>query len=167
MGLRNSNARNSQRVSKGGELNMKYSLIITILLVVVVGGGAFFAGMKYQESKRNFAGGQFGSFQGQRNDGGNRNRMGTGFRPVNGDIISSDDKSITVKSSDGSSRIVLYSQSTSITKAAQGAVSDLKTGEKVAVFGTQNADGSITAQNIQLNPNLRGGDRQPNPSPTP
>lgn len=132
------------------------TLIITILLVVLVGGGAFFAGMKFQQSKgRQFANGQLGgriTGQGQA-QGGNR----TGFRPVNGDIISTDDKSITVKMTDGSSKIVLVSQTTVINKASSATKEDLKVGEKVAVFGQSNTDGSVTAQNIQLNPVLRGG----------
>lgn len=47
-----------------------------------------------------------------------------------------------------------------INKATTATKSDLKTGEKVAVFGTPNSDGSVTAQSIQLNPMFRG----PNPS---
>lgn len=71
-------------------------------------------------------------------------------------FISSDDKSITVKLQDGSSKIVLLTDTTSISKSTEGSKSDLKTGEKVAVFGTENSDGSVTAQNVQLNPILRG-----------
>ena len=131
----------------------KNSMIITIILVIAVGAGAFFAGMKYQQSKRQASfSGQFGQGQGQRTGMG-ANRMG--FRPVNGDIISSDDKSITVKLQDGSSRIVLLSDKTVYFKSSTGLKSDLKIGDKVAAFGTENSDGSVTAQNIQLNPIFR------------
>jgi len=138
---------------------MKNNLIVTILIALIVGVGGFFAGMKYQESKqpsfsRQFAGqqrqfvGQEGARTSQGQIPGNRQ----GFRPVNGEIIAADDKSITVKMQDGSSKIVLFSDNTTINKAEQATKSDLKTGEKVAVFGQENSDGSVTAQSIQLNP---------------
>lgn len=127
------------------------NLLIAIIIAVVVGAAGFFGGMKYQESKRptfsrQFNGQAMGAQTGIRQ--GNRN----GFRPVNGEILSADDKSITVKLIDGSSKIVLLSDKTIINKADQATKSDLKTGEKVAAFGTENSDGSMTAQNIQLNP---------------
>ncbi len=128
---------------------MKQSMIMTIVLVVVVAGGAFFAGTKYQQSRR---GGLTGA-NGQRQFQGNRQ----GFRPVNGQIISTDNNSITVKLQDGSSKIVIISDKTVINQAASATKDDLKTGETVAVFGQDNSDGSVTAQNIQLNPILRGG----------
>lgn len=131
---------------------MKKLPIVTIILVLVFGVGGFFAGMKYQQSKQPAFTRQFGGGQGARN--GQVNRQG--FRPVNGEIISADEKSITVKMLDGSSRIVLFSDKTEINKAASGTKEDLKVGEKVAVFGTENSDGSVTAQNIQLNPTFRG-----------
>lgn len=133
---------------------MKKSTIITIILVVLVGGGAFFGGMKYQQGKQAFNR-QFNGSQGVRTAGGNQgNRLG--FRPVAGEIISSDDKSITVKFQDGSSKIVMVSDKTEINKAAQVSRDELKVGEKVSVFGQENSDGSVTAQSIQLNPILRG-----------
>ena len=136
---------------------MKKVSIVTIVLVLIVGAGAFFGGMKYQQSKqptfsRQFGGGQGGRTTGQPQGGTNRG----GFRPVSGEIISSDDKSITVKLQDGGSKIVLLSEKTEINKADQVNRSELKVGEKVAVFGTENSDGSVTAQNIQLNPTFRG-----------
>lgn len=139
------------------------NLIITILIVIIVAGGSFFAGMKYQQSKQPQFNRQANGGQGiMRNGQGNRQ----GFRPVSGDIISSDNKSITVKLADGSTKIVLINDQTIINKADTATIGDLTTGQKVAVFGTDNADGSVTAQNIQLNPIMRGlgGDSGPNPS---
>ena len=125
-------------------------VIIAVAALVALAGG-FFAGMKYQESKS-----PVGRFRNLQDARGNFGQRGQGFRPVNGEIISSDDKSITVKSQDGSSKIILVNNTTSINKSSEGLKTDLKTGEKVAVFGTENSDGSITAQNIQLNPLSRG-----------
>lgn len=122
------------------------NIVIMILVLIIVAGGAFLAGTKYQQSKapssRQFNG------TGSRNGGQN----GVGFRPVSGQIINADDKSITVKLQDGSSRIVILSAKTTINKAAEATKADLKTGETVLVVGQQNTDGSVTAQNIQLNP---------------
>lgn len=131
-----------------------------IVLVIVVGAAGFFAGMQYQKSKtgsaRQFAGG-FGG-----RTGGTRN----GSRPVSGDILSSDDKSITVKLQDGSTMIVLVTGSTTINKAASATKSDLATGVRVAAFGTTNSDGTMTASNIQINPMMRGPEGSISPSPT-
>jgi len=130
---------------------MNKNIIIAILLIIIAGGIGFYGGMKYQQMQRpNSA---FGSGQG---------RFGTrfgggysGMRPVVGQIIGSDASSITVKMMDGSTKIVVLSSQTSINKSASGTKDDLKTGETVAVFGSQNQDGSVTAQNIQINPQMR------------
>ncbi len=137
---------------------MKSTILVMVAMVILGGAGGFFAGMKYQESKS--PAGRFGTFQGNRN--GQFGQRG-GFRPVNGEIISSDDKSITVKLTDGSSKIILLTDNTSINKSTTATKGDLKTGEHVAVFGTENSDGSVTAGNIQLNPVLgvvRGSSNQ-------
>lgn len=131
---------------------MKNLNIILIILIVVAGVGGFAGGVKYQEGKqrsnfKQFSGNQLGART------GNGNRQG--FRPVNGEIISSDEESITVKLQDGSSKIVLVSDNTAINKADQASRDELKAGTKVAVFGQENSDGSVTAQSIQLNPILR------------
>ncbi|MCX6816849.1 MAG: DUF5666 domain-containing protein [Candidatus Beckwithbacteria bacterium] len=127
---------------------MNKNLIITLLLVVIVGVGGFVGGIKYQQGKQPIFNRQLGNGQG----GGSPRRSLGGGGPVNGDIIASTDKSITVKLTDGSSKIILFSASTTINKASEATTADLTVGQKVAVFGTTNADGSVTAQNIQLNP---------------
>jgi len=144
---------------------MKNNLIIVVLLVAIVAGvGGFFGGMKYekyQQSKQSAFTRQFGNRA--QGNGQMQGRGNTGFRPVNGQIIKADNNSITVKLQDGSSKIVILTDSTTINQAAQASKSDLKEGETVAVFGQQNSDGSVTAQTIQLNPQFR---EQPAATPT-
>lgn len=141
---------------------MKNPIVITAIVALIVGGAAFYGGMKYQQYQRaNFRNAGQGNFMmgntGQRGNGGANGQgrmMGQGFRPIIGEIISSDDKSITVKLEDGSSKIVLVSDSVNISKSDSGSKTDLKVGTKVGVFGQDN-NGTITAQNIQLNPLMR------------
>src|SRR4030042_2926370 len=139
------------------------NIIIIILLLVIFAGAAFFTGMKDQQKKPPPFADRFTDGQNLR-DGNGQARFGNGIRPVNGEIIASDDKSITIKLQDGSSKIVFFSDTTQINKADAGTREDLKVGETLAVVGTDNSDGSVTAQNIQLNPVLRMG--LPTPTPT-
>ncbi len=147
---------------------MKKNIPVFIIIVIIVGAGSFYGGMKYDQSKnptanRN-AGGfanlsseerqarlqQFGAI-GQ-NGGARGTQANGGF--ATGEIISKDEKSLTIKLQDGGSKIVFFSDSTPIMKSASGTSQDLATGEQVTVTGTANQDGSISAQSIQLRPNL-------------
>jgi hypothetical protein len=142
------------------------AIIIAIVMLLVGGGAGFFIGKSYQQNQRSGFASQFANGQGQIRNGqgmGNAsgekqvagNGMRSSFRPVIGEIISADDKSITVKLQDGSSKIVLFSSETAINKSEAGSTTDLKTGTKVLVNGQANSDGSVNAQNIQLNPVIR------------
>ncbi len=151
---------------KNTKTNQTIILVASIILSLGVG---YFAGTKYKSNNKQEFVNQFN----QRNRdqfGGSRQSTGAmgqksagmpgGFRPVIGEIIASDGKTVTVKLNDGSTKLVLIGSSTTISTAQVTDISSLKTGEKVSVFGTQNPDGSTTAQNIQLNPLM------PNASPS-
>jgi hypothetical protein len=138
---------------------MKKILPIFIAILILVGAGAFYGGMKYAGSKKT-SGGNFPGFEnfkqgdgqqrfGQMNGAG---RTGNGQNFLSGEILSKDDKSITVKLPDGGSKIIFFSDSTEITKSAQGTAEDLTVGENVFANGQANTDGSITAKTIQLRP---------------
>ena len=128
------------------------NLIIAVLLVIVFSAAGFFAGTKYQQSKTP----SFGNFNRSGSQTGQAGNRARGGGQILGDIISQDNNSITVKLADGSSKIILVSGSTSINQATTAAIADLKVGTKVAAFGVTNSDGSVTAQNIQINPISRG-----------
>jgi ribosomal protein S17 len=133
--------------------------LILIIGIVLAGGLGFYGGTMYQKSvtpQNNFGGANNGVGRNRAiGVGGNQGRFGAqGFRPITGQVISQDSKSITVKLNDGTSRIVLLSTTTAYNKAVQASVSDVKVGDTVRVMGTANSDGSITAQDIQLNPIL-------------
>jgi len=137
---------------------VKNKIILAVIFAIAFGGGTgFFAGMKFQENKQSTRSPQFGTEIRARNGGqfqGGQNR--SGFRPVAGEIIGSDETSITVKLTDGSSKIIFLSEKTEINKAGTAKRDELVSGERVAVFGTENSDGSVTALTIQLNPKFRG-----------
>jgi hypothetical protein len=138
--------------------DMKPVLPIILILVglgVGFGGGYFFRNYQLTKMRGNFAaGGANGTFQrfngavGARGTGQNGMMRGG----TSGSILSMDDKSITVKMPDGSTKIVFLSDTTKYSNTAVSTRNDLKTGENVAVFGTPNSDGSVTATSIQLNP---------------
>ncbi len=130
---------------------MKNTKIMIIVLLVAVGALGFLGGMKYQQTKAP------ANIQQPGRGGSGRLGQNGGGRPIAGDIIVQDEKSITIKLADGSSKIVLFSDKTMLNKASSATKDDLKTGVRVAAFGSQNSDGSVTAQNIQINPSFGSG----------
>ncbi len=152
-----------------------YKKIIPIILaVLIIGGGAFFGGIKYSESKRpnsanfqnfrNLTPEQIQQRAGQAGSAGTR--FGNGQNVATGEIISKDDSTITLKLSDGGSKIIFYSDSTQISKTIEATTNDLQVGETLMVNGQANDDGSLTAQTIQLRPNLPNLNPNQNPAAT-
>ncbi len=123
--------------------------IIVVITIVGIAGGAFFGGMKYgQQTKgpKNLPAGFAQNGQGMPNRNGQNGRGNM----VVGEVISKDDKSLTIKTQDGSTKTVYFTDSTTVTKSAKGTVSDLNTGAQVSTEGTSNSDGSIAANTIQI-----------------
>jgi len=119
---------------------------IAVLVIILLGGGAFYGGMVYGQSKRggaNFPGAQGVSIRGNKQGGAGINA---------GEIISKDDKSVTIKLTNGGSKIIFFSGSTEVGKFVNGTADDLAVGKTVMVQGQANQDGSVTAQSIQIRP---------------
>jgi Cu/Ag efflux protein CusF len=147
----------------------KNNFMVTIIVAVIVAAVAFFGGMKYQQMQVTAGvsanGSQYGQGgQGQGGQGGQGGARRGQFGNRNGgatvgEVVSLDANSITVKLQDGSSKIVNIAATTTYSKTDTASSTDVKSGDRIAAFGPSNSDGSITAQNIQLNPMFmnRGG----------
>lgn len=123
---------------------MKSSKILISVAILLIGGGSFFAGVQYQKSKKP----SIRDFQSTREQF--RERFQNQGRPISGEVIDSDEKSITIKLPDESSRIIFVGDSVQINKSAPGTRDDLTKGIQVLVIGSENPDGSITADSIQI-----------------
>ncbi len=133
---------------------------VATVVVIAVGLGCLFGGRAWGASDGGINGQVAGQDWGDGNrpsgapgdgsglPGGQGGRNGGGM--VSGSIIAVDGTSITVQTNDGSTKIVLFGSSATITLSTAGSASDLKVGEKVIVAGTTNDDGTVTAASMRL-----------------
>jgi hypothetical protein len=140
-------------------MKKEINLLAAIVLMIVIAGVAFYGGMSFQKSQtaktRTAAMSRFTGGAGR--TGGVLGAGGANInRPVSGQVLSVSDTGITVKMANGTSRIVMIGDSTVVAKSTPGAKTDLTTGQQVMVSGTANSDGSLTAQNIQIQPTPAG-----------
>lgn len=162
----------------------KWQIALVVAVVVAVAAGGYFGGRAtagggtptveeamqvLQNQVQNGAAGGSG-FPG--GSGANDpTGMARGGGAVFGSIIAADASSITVKTADGSSKIVLLSSGTTVNRVSDGALADLKTDENVIVTGTENSDGTVTATRIQVGGTLAisgtGGPGSGSTSPAP
>ena len=134
-------------------------IVVAVVLIIIAAGAGFFGGMMFQKNQ--------GSTLGTMGRGNFTARFGqngqnvANFRPVRGQVLNMGNNSLTVKMSDGSTRIVVLSSSTTFAQSAKAALSDIKSGDTVNVVGTANSDGSVTATDVQINPPAQGGFARP------
>jgi len=137
-------------------------IIIAIVVLVLVGGISFYAGTKVGSGGAGAnKGGQFGAagLNGAGGAGGARSgrggQGGAGF--VNGEVLSKDTTSITVKLANGGSKIIFVSTSTAVQKTSAGTIADIIVGSQITANGQANADGSVNATTINQRPNMPQG----------
>ncbi len=149
--------------------------LMAAVAVVIVGAVSFYGGIHYQKIRGGFGQENFSQaresamFGGRNGSGKNSQGMRGGMmgnRPVNGEVISQDATSITVKMPDGSSKILIVSDKTVFNKQTEATKTDLKVGDTVTAFGTANSDGSITVENIAIG-GMLFGKQKATLSPTP
>jgi hypothetical protein len=124
---------------------MQKNIVPIIIIAILFSGIGFFSGTTYQKSKMPLRGNQLQNNNIQKRPGNGQ---------IMGEITSVSDGSVTVKTTDGSSKLILLSDKTNINQATTAAITDLVIGQKVVIFGNTNTDNSISAQSIQLNTSL-------------
>jgi hypothetical protein len=134
---------------------MKKIMPIIITAAILI-GGSFYGGMLYGKAKSSFAFPGSDNFQGQARNGFQKGTsQDLNAAVLNGQVIAKDEQSITLKTSDGSSKIVFFSSTTKISKTAEGTVSDIEIGKQIMATAEKNSDGSYTAKTIQLSPRVQ------------
>lgn len=133
-------------------MDKKTKMWVIIGFIIVV-GLSYYVGLK-SGSKVAVVNDQPGQNQGMNRTnrvGGMRGGIsGGGF--FSGSIVSIDKTSIIIATRDGSSKIILFSTVTPVTKMVAGTSSDLVVGKDVNITGTTNSDGSVSAESISLRP---------------
>jgi hypothetical protein len=130
---------------------MKNNIVAIAIVVICFTGTGFFGGMQYQKSQRPSFGGN-GTMQGGPN--GASGAMGAGrqggSQPVSGQVTSIDANSMTIKTPNGSSKILLLSSDTTIQVATTGSRTDLSVGAQVTATGSISTDGTMTVKNVSV-----------------
>lgn len=126
------------------------NIIISVAIsAIVFGGVGYYVGKgSASSSSMRMPGAQMGNGAMR----GGFARGGANGGVISGDIVSADDSSLTVKTRDGGSRVVLLTSGTKVAKQVDGVKSDVKQGVSVMIIGTQNSDGSVTAETVQIRP---------------
>lgn len=135
---------------------------------IVLACGSFYGGTQYQKRQTPTGRGGMGRAGDFAQGGGNMRFGGAGGAngqtgggrmagAVAGEITAKDDTGFTLKLRDGGSRIVFTASSTTVGKMSAGTLGDLADGNNVTVVGTPNADGSLTANTVQIRPSGEAG----------
>ena len=144
------------------EKNLKNKMVTMGVMAIVLMCALYYIG--YQMGKGSATSHQYGTAAGM-TGGAGRMRGGMGAGAVTGSVLSKDATSMTIQSRDGSSKIVLYSDSTQVMKSTAGTANDVTVGSQITVIGKTNSDGSVTAQSVQIRPNMPAPTTQPGATP--
>jgi len=134
----------------------KKTIVIAGIAVLVLVGLSFWSGRMTAPKIRGGVFGQMGQTgqMGQRNGQNNQRAMKDNEIRVMGKIEKIEDKQLVVKTIDGSTKIVLISESTAIKKMAEGNFSDIVVGQEIMVGGKQDS-GVMVAESLEISGNIQ------------
>jgi hypothetical protein len=128
--------------------DMNKLIVVAVATAVIVGGAAFGGG--YAVAKKSapaLAGRGMMARDGQA--GGQQKAQRAASNMANGEVLTVEEGSLTIKLADGGSRIVLLGKDAVVSYCAEAELSTVQPGTSLLATGEANADGSLTARFIQ------------------
>ncbi len=146
-------------------MNRIVIIVVGVLLALLIAAGSFYGGMVYGENRAQaempvFANaegtpgwrGQFGAPPGGQAGTDRRQFSGAQGGSLFGEIQSLGSGEMTIIDQNGKQVKIHVTDTTLIQKQAEVTLADLQEGEMVAISGSQETDGSITARMVQASP---------------
>ncbi|MDQ1579599.1 MAG: hypothetical protein QOD05_374 [Microbacteriaceae bacterium] len=133
----------------------RVTLTFTLIAALVVGGaGGVLIG---RTTAANVPAAPTATYAPQIATGGSASggQAGAGF--TTGTIVSINGTTIVVKAADGTQTTIATTASTKVTQTSTGSVSTLRTGQTIAVVGTADSSGNVTATTVAEGAGLRSG----------
>ncbi|MFA7319782.1 MAG: hypothetical protein WC022_04275 [Parcubacteria group bacterium] len=116
----------------------KKTLVIAAI-VIIAAGAVFYAGAKYEKHKLSALGLLV-------NKSANKKAA---VNSIKGIVTAKDDKSVTIKMTDGTTRNIQFSNSMTFGTDGAGSAADVFVGELLVIAGENNADGIFTPTNMR------------------
>ncbi len=140
----------------------KFDLVTLIIVTISMGIAGFFWGLLYQKNKGIKS--QMGEM-GRQVRGMTKQRSGfQGKQSVSGEVVSVDENTITVKTSDGGSKVIVYTNDIKVDKTTEGAIADVVTGTNITTFGSE-SNGTVVAERISVGVSVPQGREGAQPPP--
>lgn len=139
-----------------------FPVVIGVVAIALIGGVVFLVVYHKQPANNSVLGSNsqnsnFGGPNGQGRGRGNFPQLPAGAKRIFGQITSVNGENITVQGRNGNTLNIKLNDST---KYSGGSKTDLAVNTRIAGYGSANSDGSITAEQLMINPTFGG--RGPN-----
>lgn len=132
---------------------MKKTIIYFVIVLLICCATSFYAGTKYSKKDlknnlKNFE--QMQEKTGLNQQTGQKMMKSGQGNSLSGEVLSKDDKTVTVKLYPSGSKIIFLSDKTKVMKSVEGTLADLNIGMNIMVTGTSTTDGNFTVETIQI-----------------
>ena len=127
---------------EGKFLGYEKKTLAVVGVVIIAALVAFYAGAKYEKHKLS----ALGLLSGSKNS----SKKAAAANPsLKGTVTAKDDKSVTIKMADGTTKTISYSPSMTFGKSGTGSASEVFVGELVVIAGENDANGNFVPTNIR------------------